>query len=273
MVRDVVYRELQEGEDASKEKNKLDLFLPRDRKDFPVLFFVHGGAWRHGDKSYLGFYSTLAMFWARQGIGVVVTNYRLTPAVQHPGHIHDVAKAFAWTHKNIARYGGRPDRLFACGHSAGGHLVALLATDPAYLKTEGIKPTAIKGVIPISGVYDVLPSDFRLYTTVFGKDPEVRRLASPLHCVTSNAPPFLIIYADSDFPTCGEVSEKFCRALKAADCTAETLEVKERNHVTVLLRATSLDDPVTQAVRKFIDTHLGNAGKEVGAGDGAGQGR
>src|SRR5947209_8142483 len=61
-VTDIAYRELYEGEDAKKAKNKLDVYVPRGQKDFPVLFFVHGGAWRNGDKSYFGVYSNLGMF-------------------------------------------------------------------------------------------------------------------------------------------------------------------------------------------------------------------
>src|SRR5260221_9135071 len=70
VVNDVEYRDLHEGEDPKKGKNKLDLYLPKNHKDFPILFFVHGGAWRHGDKSFLGVYATLARFYAGQGIGV-----------------------------------------------------------------------------------------------------------------------------------------------------------------------------------------------------------
>ena len=86
-----------------------------------MIFFVHGGAWRHGDKRYLGVYSSLAMCLARHGLGTVVPNYRLSPAVQHPEHIKDVARAFAWTRKHIGNYGGCPDQIFVSGHSAGAH--------------------------------------------------------------------------------------------------------------------------------------------------------
>lgn len=268
--RDIAYRDLHAGEDASKGKNKLDLFVPKGKKDFPVLFFVHGGGWRQGDKNFLGFYGTLAMFWARQGIGTVVTNYRLSPAVMHPAHIEDVADAFAWTHRNIANYGGRVDRLFACGHSAGGHLVSLLATDESYLKLRGLTRSALRGVIPISGVFDVAGSDLRLFSSAFGGDLELRKKASPLHQVTADGPPFLIVYADNDFPTCGEVSEKFCKALKTVKCPAETLEVKSRNHISILLMANGADDPVTQAIKRFVDTQgrasAGSKSSAVGGG-------
>src|SRR4029077_10844231 len=147
-------------------------------------------------------YSAIGERFAKQGIGAVVINYRLSPNVKHPEHIKDVARAFAWTSKNIAKQGGRPDQIFVCGHSAGGHLIALLATDESYLKSEGLSRTAIRGVIPISGVYDITFGGINLFETVFGKDEEVRRQASPLYHVEAGLPPFLILYADNDFRSC-----------------------------------------------------------------------
>ncbi len=262
--RDIPYRELAPGEDGSKNKNRLDLYLPQGKKDFPVLFFVHGGGWRHGDKDFLGVYATLGRFWAKQGIGAVITNYRLFPEAHHPDQIRDVAKAFAWVHENIARYGGRPDQVFVSGHSAGGHLVSLLATDAEYLKEVGLDRSAIRGVIPISGVYDVAGFDLRLFTSVFGTDPEERRKASPLCRVGEHEPPFLILYADGDFPTCDVTSEKFCRALKDARGEARTLRVKDSNHITILLRLSKFDDPATEAIRDFIAAHTAAAEGAVG---------
>jgi acetyl esterase/lipase len=254
-----VYRDLYAGEDAAKGKNKLDLFLPRGRKDFPVVFFVHGGAWRSGDKNYaLGIYSNLGMFLARQGIGAVVINYRLSPGVQHPEHIKDVAKAFAWTCKHLGGYGGRTDQMFVCGHSAGGHLVSLLATDESYLKAEGLSRSAISGVIAISGVYDVSLPAIGLFETAFGKDPQIRKDASPLNHVCDHAPPFLILYADRDFLTCDKMSEAFCRALKSKQCEAQAVEVKDRNHLSILVGLTKTTDPAARAILDFISAHTSN---------------
>src|SRR5262245_18121268 len=120
-----------DGKDADEVRHKLDLYMPKGKKDFPVLIFVHGGAWSMGTKDL---YGPLGKVFAKNGIGTVVINYRLSPKVQHPAHVQDVARAFAWTHKNIAKHGGNPDQIFISGHSAGGHLVALLATDESHLK-------------------------------------------------------------------------------------------------------------------------------------------
>ncbi|MCS6852801.1 MAG: alpha/beta hydrolase [Gemmataceae bacterium] len=246
VIRDIAYYD---GPDADQVKHKLDLYLPTDRKDYPVVLFIHGGAWRTGDKNYFGVYSAIGEFFARHGVGAVVTNYRLSPAVKHPEHIKDVARAFAWTHKHIADYGGRPDQIFVCGHSAGGHLAALLATDDTYLREHGLSLKAIKGVMPMSGIYVVTTP---LLASVFGKDPEICKKASPMTHVRGDAPPFLIVYAERDFPTCGTMSEAFCKALKEKKCSAETCEIKDRNHVSIILRVSTDGDPAGEALLKFI---------------------
>jgi acetyl esterase/lipase len=281
IVHDLVYRDLVKGEDPSKDKNKLDLYLPRGCKDFPVLFFVHGGAWSFGDKNQLGMYSALGLSMARQGIGVVVINYRLSPGVQHPEHIKDVAKAFAWTHKNIQKYGGRPDQIFACGHSAGGHLVALLASDESYLKNEGLNLQAIKGVIPISGVFRIhdlqtlsglnlgageksnITGSMRVRSArvgmIFTNDLDVRKQASPISHVRPGLPPFLVIYADHDISLLPPMAKEFVSALEEKKCEVQSLEAKQRTHISILLDATTDDDPVNRAIRAFIVQHTGKS--------------
>jgi acetyl esterase/lipase len=239
-----------DGPDAHKVKHKLDLYLPKGAGDFPVLFFVHGGAWSFGDKDWL--YGYLGACYARQGVGVVVTNYRLSPAVKHPEHIKDVARAFAWTCKNIAKYGGDPERLFACGHSAGAHLVALLAADETYLKDEGIKASRIRGVIPISGVFNI-PNG--VMVEVFGRDGKA---ASPIRHVHEGMPPFLLLCADGDFPTCGrKAAEPFLKALSDKSARAELVEIKNSDHMKIIFSAADAGSPVVKAILGFIEANGG----------------
>ena len=84
-----------EGADADRVRHRLDIYLPKGHSDFPVLFFVHGGGWIEGSKNQFGAYAVLGRTFARHGIALVCPNYRLSPAVQHPEHIRDVARAFA----------------------------------------------------------------------------------------------------------------------------------------------------------------------------------
>src|SRR5215217_3722662 len=86
----VAYRD---DKDADGERHKLDVFAPKGQTGRPVLFFVHGGSWKSGNKNL---YAAVGNSFAKAGYVVVVINYRLSPQVVHPGHIEDVAKAFAW---------------------------------------------------------------------------------------------------------------------------------------------------------------------------------
>jgi acetyl esterase/lipase len=251
VVRDLPYVD---GDKADPVKHRLDLILPRGKKDFPVLFFIHGGAWQTGDKDYFGIYSAFAMLLAKNGIGAVVPSYRLSPAVKHPEHIKDVARAFAWTCQNLPRYGGRTDQLFVSGHSAGGHLAALLASDESYLKSEGLSLGAIKGVIPMSGVY-YLPDGY--FTDVFGTDHQMRANAWPISHVKETCPPMLILYAEKDFPTCDLMAQALGKALKEKNVPAEVQEIKKRNHISIMVNACLQDDPAAQAVLRFVDRHRG----------------
>jgi acetyl esterase/lipase len=278
-IRDLAYYD---GPDASKTKHRLDLYLPKDTKDFPVVLFVHGGAWKHGDKSFFGVYSALGRMFARNGIGAVLVNYRLSPEVMHPEHIKDVARAFAWTHKHIDEYGGRPDQIFVCGHSAGGHLVSLLATDETYLKAEGLDLKDVKGVMSMSGVYSVPDtadlsvglglgkvkinaedrfSIDRFLASVFGKDPEMRTQAFPLAHVKKDLPPFLILWADHDIPTFDKNAEEFVKALQAKDVSVESREIAKHNHMSIIIDASVDDDPIAVALRDFIHKQIKDSGK------------
>lgn len=250
-VKDIAYVD---SPDADPVKHKLDLYLPKDQKDFPVVFFVHGGAWQRGDKTgHLGVYAGLARFLAKHGVGVVVPNYRLSPAVKHPEHIKDVARAFAWTCKNIGKYGGDTSRLFASGHSAGAHLVSLLVTDETHLKDHGLSLRNVAGVISVSGVY-YLPDE--LFPSVFGTNPMLRQTAWPLKLIKAGLPPFLVLYADKDLPGCDrEPAEKFCKALKDKGNEVKLMEASDSNHYKILFSMALADDPVANAILLFLQTH------------------
>lgn len=272
-----------DGPGADPVRHKLDVFYPKGGRDCPVVLLVHGGAWVGGDKSHYGQYSAVGRFLAANGVVAVLPNYRLSPRVKHPEHIKDVARAFAWAVRNCPQYGGRPDQVFAAGHSAGGHLVALLATDATYLQAEGLKPSAVKGVIGISGVYripeihlllggdgmamadlgggapampkpgawgfDITIDPFRL---VFGPDLKVRQQASPLSHVREGLPPFLLYYAERELPQLGPMAEEFVAAINEKRGEAEVHKVAGRTHRSIMFGATTADDPVAAGMLAFI---------------------
>jgi acetyl esterase/lipase len=234
--------------DADKERHVLDVYAPKGKKNFPVVLFVHGGSWKSGNKNL---YAALGGSLASDGIGCVICNYRLSPAVQHPAHVEDVAKAFAWTCDNIAKYGGNKEQLFLCGHSAGGHLVSLLATDPQYLKAEKHSPGEVKGVASLSGIYEIA-TDVKVFNDPFGTDQKVCKAASPLTHVVGKHPPFFLAYADNDFPKLDKTAENMCAALKKVESPAELIKCKDRNHYTIIIKFVDNTDPLNKAFREFV---------------------
>jgi acetyl esterase/lipase len=236
--KDVTYID---GDPADAAKHKLDLYLPKDKKNFPVLVFVHGGSWRSGDKSL---YPALGNRFAKLGIGVAIPSYRLMPKNPHPAQIEDTAAAFAWVYKNIAQYGGDASRIYVAGHSAGGHLVALLALDPSYLAKYDIPLTAIKGVAALSGVYDV--SKIQGFVNADGDSP------SPIAHVHAKAPPFLISYCQWDYLALPLQAREFAGALKKSFDSVELLYVPGQGHISEIIHIVKDDDVIAQAILKLI---------------------
>jgi len=218
-----------EGEPADADKHKLDLYLPRDKTSFPVLMFVHGGSWRTGDRSL---YKALGDRFARAGIGVAIPSYRLMPRSPHPAQIEDVAAAFAWVVRNIAKNGGDISRIYVVGHSSGAHLAALLALDEKYLKKFDLARTAIHSVIAMSGVYTVDKLDAFL---VAGGEQGDKHDASPAAHAHSGAPPFLITYCQWDYFGLPRQARDFFATLKKNFVSAQLLYVPGEGHISEVI--------------------------------------
>jgi acetyl esterase/lipase len=250
--RDLVYHRVKDDPDV--ERHRLDVYRPKGQTGRPVLFFVHGGGWMIGKKDdYFGIlgYGTVARCLARRGLVVVVPNYRLSPGVRHPEHIKDVARAFAWTCCNAARFGGNARHIVVCGHSAGGHLVSLLATDETYLRAVGRSRRDVRGVIGICGVYCVedlevqlsaaAPGDWlRLQTKVspfsivFGTDPAFLKKASPITHVGPGLPPFLLLDAGLNYWPLRKMTKDFAAALAENCIDVEVRDSPWHTHETLV---------------------------------------
>ena len=141
-------------------KHRLDVYFPREtREPWPVVVFVHGGYWRGGDKTYYqaitGLYGNAGIALGELGVGTVVTNYRLHPEAKLDDMLDDVVGAMSWTRAHVKEMGGDPSRIYLAGHSAGGHLVALLGANHDELTKRGFEPSWLKGVVAVSGIYDI----------------------------------------------------------------------------------------------------------------------
>ena len=209
-------------------RHRLDVWrTSRTPTGAPVIFYIHGGAWTFGDKREQG-RPMLHEFVAR-GWVVVTCNYRLAPKHPWPAQIEDVTRTFAWIKKNIATYGGDPDRIVVAGGSAGGHLAALLAlsaNDPTWRPSDvsGVEDWSVRGCIPLYGVLEMTGDEEhwrglgrglrillegRVVQRPYSEHPELYEQMSPHHRITVDAPPFLVVQGGNDTLVDVQVARNF----------------------------------------------------------------
>ena len=131
----------------------LDLFLPA-RAGAPVLVYLHGGYWRALDKRDFSF---VAPAFTQAGALVAVPNYALCPAVSIEDITWQMVRALQWLWQNVAQYGGDPQRIAVVGHSAGGHLAAMMLSCRWKQVDEALPAQLVGGAMSISGLFDLEP--------------------------------------------------------------------------------------------------------------------
>lgn len=229
----------------------------------PVVLWVHGGAWKFGNKSHR--IDAKAKAFVGAGHVLVAMNYRFHPGTGWKGQAGDVAAAASWIRKNIATYGGDPKRIVLMGHSAGAHLAALAGADPSHMKRAGVPYSHIKCVVLLDGAGYDLPSvmktsrgrHLKLYQDVFGNDPAQLKAASPTHHFGKKrpAPDYLIIPVDSRKITQRQ-SRDLAAAIRKSGNRAEVHIAKNRTHMTLNQRIGHPGDEPTKQILDFLKKRL-----------------
>ncbi len=188
-ARDIAYGE--------GEHRRLDVYRPASLAPgakAPVVIFVYGGSWREGSKAD---YRFIADALTAKGIVTVIADYRVFPEVGYPGFVEDTAAAVAWTFREIDAYGGDPGRVFLTGHSAGAYNAAMVASDPSWLRPNGLSPSRLRGFVGLAGPYNFLPIVDAGVKEVFHW-PDTPPETQPINHVTRDSIPSLLIAARHD---------------------------------------------------------------------------
>ena len=231
-------------------KETLDIFPAADsgaRPGAPVHLFIHGGYWRAMDKSD---YSFIADAFQPAGATTVVINYDLCPTVTLDTIVEQSNRSIAWTFRNIAEYGGDPERLYVSGNSAGGHLTAMaLAHD---WEAEGLPADIIKGAAPITGVFDCEPVLDITVNEEVRLEPEAARRLSPLRNPPRRALPLLVAVGGAEPRLWIEMSEDYAALCRKHGIDCEYMEMPDHDHFDISRAVGDPESPLARAMLRMM---------------------
>lgn len=200
---------------------RMDVYIPAQAQNAPVIFMVHGGGWRRGDKASRTVVDNKMSHWVSQGYLFISVNYRMLPEADPAVQAEDVAKALATAQTLAPRWGGNPSMFLVMGHSAGAHLVALLSSDPA--RAYRVRAQPWLGTVALDSAAMDVPRLMQqrhlpLYDEAFGNDPTYWRSVSPLQSLTAQAMPLLAV--------CSSRRRESCENARLYAAAAERLGVR-----------------------------------------------
>ena len=245
VVRNVVYG------NANEPMHRADIYRLKSSDktvNSPGVIMIHGGAWFAGDKLNDALHAKRL---AQKGFVVMAINYRLVPKHPFPAQIDDCNLALEWMNSHAVELGVNTDALAAWGYSAGGHLAALLATDPK----AGLP--RLKAVVVGAAPCDLsqIPEHSQALVGLLGgtraKYPERYANASPLTHVSSDDPPIFLFHGSKDWLVPPVASQLMCNALKENGVLFEYLVVEKKAHLM-----TFIDSDATEKSFLFLKERL-----------------
>lgn len=225
----------------------VDLF-PAASPGAPIIAFVHGGYWRRLSSKE---FSLVALGLVARGFSVAVTNYSLCPKVTISEITRQSRAAIQWLQREAARFNGDPQRLYVCGHSAGGQQVGMLmATD--WQGEYGLSASPLRGGIPISGIFDLEPLRYSWLQPKILLDHETIRRESPLFHIPAVAPPLLITLGGEESSEFHRQSGRYLQAWHAAGHEGTAFDQPGKNHFNAIEGFVTPESSLCQAVVDFV---------------------
>lgn len=186
---------------------------------------------------------------ADKGVVTVVPDYRLSPHTEYRGATTDVAMALKWTKEHIGNYGGDQNKIFIAGHSAGGHLAALVSLDKHYFDSLNIS-NPVSGTILIDAfgldmfgyLSDERLKKHRTYYAMFGRNPEVWKEGSPVFHLNGKMKPILMFVGTKTYPVIYESNKTFFEAAKKYQPDLHPIIEMKKKHIPMMLQFYNADN-------------------------------
>ncbi|MFZ6768858.1 alpha/beta hydrolase [Undibacterium sp. Di26W] len=248
VLRDIAY--------GSDQRQTVDVYLPAAviaHPGMPVIVMVHGGAWKVGNKTARGVVENKAAHWLPKAYVFIAINYRMLPDTKPLEQADDVARALAMAQGRAAEWGGSRSKFILMGHSAGAHLVSVLASNPAIASKAGAGPW-LATISLDSAAYNIKQimeqKHYRFYDDAFGSDPAYWQAVSPSLLLKQAAAPFLAVCSSQRPDKPCLQAEAFVSKAKSLGMLAQTLP-QGLSHADIN-KNLGLENAYTAAVDKFL---------------------
>ena len=215
-------------------------YLPSGTAKAPLLMFIHGGYWQSNEKDMFAFVSEGPR---ARGIDVAMLGYTLAPDVTLTDIVAEMHQAVSYLHQHAGNFGFDRDRIFVAGWSAGGHLTAAVAPHPA-----------IRGGIPISGIFDLEPISLNYLNEKLSLSAEEIATLSPLRAMTSQSPPLWVTVGGGELPELRRQSKEFAEAGKQRGLPFRLTELPGHHHFSILDEIAKPDGALTNMLVELIAT-------------------
>jgi len=229
---------------GTKPGETLDVFPATGPRPAPIQLFVHGGYWMALDKADFSF---VARAFHPAGAAVVVINYALIPSVGMDELVRQCRASVAWVHANAAAFGGDPGRIFVSGHSAGGHLVAMLMA--ADWSAFGLPADVIKGGCGISGLHDLDPIRLCYLNDTLKLTPEEARRNSPIYLTPTSRALLRLPVGALEGPEYHRQTETLAAVWRKQGVPCEVMDMAGIHHFSIV---SQLEDPGSALGRAIL---------------------
>lgn len=234
---------------GAHERERLDLFLPGAAGKPPLFAFIHGGYWQWNDKTHFAFLTEQLV---PAGAAFANIEYALCPGVTLAELTAQIRRAVIYLWRHAGDYGYDPDRIVVSGHSAGGHLTAMMMATDWRTVEHTLPRQIIAGGLPISGIYDLEPIRLTPLNDAVRLDKAGARALSPMFMPPQPDAPMAIAVGGAESAEFHRQAAELASGWARLGIATEVLTAPGRDHFTILNALTEPDHEIFAAARRLL---------------------
>lgn len=241
VIKDVAYGNLP--------RERLDIY-PSVQPSSKTVVFIHGGYWQTLDKSLFQF---IANGFHSYGVTTVLVTYPLAPEASIDQIVSSCRKAIQWLYNNLSEFNADPDQMYVTGHSAGGHLAAMLMATDWKVFDPHLPSDVLKGVCAVSGLFNLVPIQRSYLNAVLKIDTETAKWNSPVGLEPLSTCSLIVAVGEAESAEFRDQSKEFYDCWKGKGAGIQLLQLPGENHYSIAEAIVDKQSPLHQALVELME--------------------